>query len=84
LRPARGELAPQKQANFGGLGAEQLGQGLHVVALARQPRLQIIDILGNDGIDEFGADRFLVLVALPARPSAVRSGGAWSAFREAS
>ena len=60
LRPARGELAPEKQANFGRLGAEQLGQGLHVVALARQPRLQIIDILGNDGIDEFGADRFWV------------------------
>jgi hypothetical protein len=53
LRPARGELAPEQQANFGGLGAEQLGQGLHVVALARQPRLQIIDILGNGGIDEF-------------------------------
>ena len=60
LRPARGELAPEKQANFGGLGAEQLGQGLHVVALARQSRLQIIDILGDDRIEELGTDRFLV------------------------
>jgi hypothetical protein len=59
LRPGRSELVPKKQANLGGLGTEQLGQGLHVVALARQSRLQIIDILGDDRIDEFGADRLL-------------------------
>jgi hypothetical protein len=59
LHPACSGLAPEKQANFVGLGAEQLGQGLLVVALARQSWLRIIDIVGNDRIDEFGADRLL-------------------------
>jgi hypothetical protein len=59
LRPAGWQPTCQKGADVSGPHLEQVGQGLGVVAMAGQARLQIIQIPRQHALDEFRGERFL-------------------------
>jgi hypothetical protein len=56
LRPARGELAAQQQADVGGRGAEPLGQGLPVVAFQGAAHVSF-DLEGRDDTPRLSQDQ---------------------------
>src|SRR4051794_3182352 len=53
LLAARGlELAPKQRADLALPGADQIGEVGDVVAMPAQPRLQIVELRGEQGLDE--------------------------------
>lgn len=53
------ELALQEQPGFARLDAELLGDPLHVVAIAGQPRLKVVDMARDHSRDDCRGDLFL-------------------------
>ena len=54
-RATRVQVAPQQQADLGGLGVELLDQAPQVVTVARQLRLQLVEFAGQDRLDDMAA-----------------------------
>jgi hypothetical protein len=53
------ELALEEEAHIDRLEVEFLGDALHVVAIAGQPRLEIVDPRGEHGFGQGGSDDLL-------------------------
>jgi len=60
LTGARGvQVAAHQALDLGRLGVELLGKGPHAVAVPGQPWLQLVELLGQHGLDHLGRDRLL-------------------------